>query len=73
MMASIIQDRESLCVDDHIFLVDDADSYDNLAWIKVATHLVYLRLDENGVLVVRVLSADGSDKLHGELIVPAQS
>ncbi|HRJ52204.1 MAG TPA: hypothetical protein PLE99_05530 [Candidatus Thiothrix moscowensis] len=73
MMASIIQDRESLCVDDHIFQVEDADDYDNLAWVKVGSHLVYLRLDECGTLVVRVLPADGSDKLHGELIVPAQS
>lgn len=72
-MASIVQDRESLCTADHILQVEDTDGYDNLAWVKVGSHLVYLRLDECGTLVVRVLSANGSEKLHGELIVPAQS
>jgi hypothetical protein len=70
-MASIIKDPDSsTCADDHILVLEDTDGYDNLAWVKVGSHLVYMRQDEGGRLVVRAGPDDGSDNLYGEITSP---
>ncbi|MDD5394837.1 MAG: hypothetical protein PHE17_17605 [Thiothrix sp.] len=70
MMASIIKDPGSECADDHILVVEDPDSFDNLAWVKVGADVVYIRKDADGTLVVRAMPDDGSDALYGEIVVP---
>ncbi|MDD5394308.1 MAG: hypothetical protein PHE17_14940 [Thiothrix sp.] len=69
-MASIIKDPDSNCADDHILVIEDPDSFDNLAWVKVGADVVYIRKDADGTLVVRAMRDDDSDTLHGEIIVP---
>lgn len=66
-MALIIQDPDSECSNDHVFMVDDGDT---IAWVKVGKNLVYLRKDSDGTLIVRTMPDDGSDTLYGEIIVP---